>query len=63
MLTFSSKQSYSPRKGHYENPELAHCIAIALFHGPGSVGVMFPDYFVDMPLPVVAFALATVSNL
>ncbi|KAF8594186.1 hypothetical protein BDV93DRAFT_179855 [Ceratobasidium sp. AG-I] len=51
-------KSYSPRKGHYEHPEIGHCIAVALFHGPGSVGVMFPDYFTDMPLTVAAFALA-----
>lgn len=51
-------ESYCPRKGHFENPEVAHCIAIALFHGPGSVGLMYPDYFTEMPLTVVAFALA-----
>ncbi|KAF8601015.1 hypothetical protein BDV93DRAFT_254241 [Ceratobasidium sp. AG-I] len=51
-------KSLVPRKGHYESPEVAHCIAVALFHGPGSVGVMFPDYFMDMPLTVVAFPLA-----
>ncbi|KAG9075425.1 hypothetical protein FRC06_010091 [Ceratobasidium sp. 370] len=55
--TFHCK-TFCPRKGHYENPEVAHCIAVTLFHGPSSVGVMYPDYFVDMPLTVVAFALA-----
>ncbi|KAF8602242.1 hypothetical protein BDV93DRAFT_509480 [Ceratobasidium sp. AG-I] len=51
-------RTYVPRSGHYENPEIAHCIAVALFHGPGSVGMLYPDYFTDMPLTVVAFALA-----
>ncbi|KAG9093018.1 hypothetical protein FS749_015245 [Ceratobasidium sp. UAMH 11750] len=51
-------KNFSPREGHYENPEIAHCIAVMLFHGPNSVGAMYPDYFVDMPLPVVAFVLA-----
>ncbi|KAF8596096.1 hypothetical protein BDV93DRAFT_563645 [Ceratobasidium sp. AG-I] len=28
-------KSLFPRKGHYESPEVAHCIAVALFHSPG----------------------------
>ncbi|QRV92933.1 hypothetical protein RhiJN_20951 [Ceratobasidium sp. AG-Ba] len=50
--------STRPRKGHFEGDQLARCIAAALFYGPNSVGVMFPDYFEDMPLTVVAFILA-----
>ncbi|KAG9083275.1 hypothetical protein FRC06_004610 [Ceratobasidium sp. 370] len=50
---------YSPRRaGHYENPDIARCIAAALFYAPSSVGVQFPDYFVGMPLTIVAFILA-----
>jgi hypothetical protein len=63
MLTCPSKQSYCPHWGHYENPDVAHCVAVALFHGPGAVGVMYPNYFVEMPLPVVMFALAIVSYI
>ncbi|KAG8732417.1 hypothetical protein FRC11_013817 [Ceratobasidium sp. 423] len=51
-------KSSSPRYGDYEHPEIAHCIALVVFYGPNSVGVMYPDYFRDMPLTVVAFALA-----
>ncbi|KAG9075174.1 hypothetical protein FRC06_010235, partial [Ceratobasidium sp. 370] len=50
--------TYCPRKGHYENPEIAHAIAVTFFRGPSSVGMMFPDYFRDMPLTIVAFVLA-----
>ncbi|KAF8593926.1 hypothetical protein BDV93DRAFT_516183 [Ceratobasidium sp. AG-I] len=50
--------TYCPRSGHYENPELGHCIAVLLFYGPSSPGLMYPNYFIDMPLTVVAFALA-----
>ncbi|KAG8735487.1 hypothetical protein FRC10_010462 [Ceratobasidium sp. 414] len=50
--------SYSPRGGHYENPEIAHLIAAALFYLPSAVGLQFPDYFDEMPLTVVAFILA-----
>lgn len=52
----------TPLPGHFENPEIGHCIAVILFHGPSSVGVMFPDYFKAMPLTVVAFALAMVRS-
>lgn len=45
MLIFLPQQTYLLHKGHFENPEVAHCIAVALFHSPGSAGVMFPDYF------------------
>lgn len=62
LLIYLFVQSYCPRKGDYENPEIAHCIATVLFHGPGSVGAMYPDYFADMPLTVVAFVLAIVSD-
>ncbi|CAE6450360.1 unnamed protein product [Rhizoctonia solani] len=48
----------NPRSGDYESPEIGHCIALALFNGPNSVGVLYPDYFEEMPLTVVAFALA-----
>ncbi|KAG8729428.1 hypothetical protein FRC11_008798 [Ceratobasidium sp. 423] len=51
-------KSSSPRYGDYEHPEIAHCIALVVFYGPNSMGVMYPDYFRDMPLTVVAFALA-----
>ncbi|KAG9088432.1 hypothetical protein FS749_002169 [Ceratobasidium sp. UAMH 11750] len=51
--------TYSPRRaGHYENEDIARCIAAALFYAPSSVGVQFPDYFVGMPLTIVAFILA-----
>ncbi|QRV78996.1 hypothetical protein RhiJN_07011 [Ceratobasidium sp. AG-Ba] len=50
--------SYRPRRGHYESEHIARCIAAALFQGPNSVGVLYPDYFEDMPLTVVAFVLA-----
>ncbi|KAG9086165.1 hypothetical protein FRC06_003243, partial [Ceratobasidium sp. 370] len=50
--------SYSPRGGHYENPEIAHLIGAALFYSPSAVGLQFPDYFDEMPLTVVAFILA-----
>ncbi|EUC57341.1 hypothetical protein RSOL_219290, partial [Rhizoctonia solani AG-3 Rhs1AP] len=50
--------SSTPRYGDYEHPEIGHCIALVIFYGPNSVGVMYPDYFRDMPLTVVAFALA-----
>lgn len=63
ILTVWSEQNPCPRTGHFENPEVGHCIAVALFYGPGSAGVMYPDYFTEMPLTVVAFALAIVSCL
>ncbi|KAG8733362.1 hypothetical protein FRC10_000287 [Ceratobasidium sp. 414] len=50
--------STRPRWGHYEHIDLAHCIAAAFFYGPNAVGVLFPDYFEDMPLTIVAFVLA-----
>ncbi|KAG8712365.1 hypothetical protein FRC08_014691 [Ceratobasidium sp. 394] len=50
--------TYCPRQGHYESPELSRAIAITFFQGPSSVGMMFPDYFRDMPLTAVAFVLA-----
>ncbi|KAG9087126.1 hypothetical protein FS749_003142 [Ceratobasidium sp. UAMH 11750] len=50
--------TYCPRKGHYESPDIAHAIAVTFFQGPSSVGMMFPDYFRDMPLTAVAFVLA-----
>ncbi|KAB5588225.1 Formin-like protein 20 [Ceratobasidium theobromae] len=51
-------QSSNPHGGDYEHPEIGHCIALALFHSSSAVGVIFPDYFLDMPLTAVAFALA-----
>jgi hypothetical protein len=48
-VLISRVQSIRPRKGHYENPDVGHCLAAALFYGPNSVGVLFPDYFEDMP--------------
>lgn len=62
MLTYYPIKSYFPRKGHFESPDIGHCIAVALFDGPNSPGVMYPDYFLDMPLTVVAFCLAIVSD-
>ncbi|QRV72595.1 hypothetical protein RhiJN_14949 [Ceratobasidium sp. AG-Ba] len=50
--------SFRPRRGHFESEHIARCIAAALFQGPNSVGVLFPDYFEEMPLTVVAFILA-----
>ncbi|KAG9100784.1 hypothetical protein FRC06_003742 [Ceratobasidium sp. 370] len=50
--------TYCPRKGHYKSPDLAHAITVTFFHGPSAVGMMFPDYFRDMPLTIVAFVLA-----
>ncbi|CAE6429977.1 unnamed protein product [Rhizoctonia solani] len=55
--TFHCK-NYNPRHGDYEHPDIGRCIALAFFHGPGAVGTMYPDYFRDMPITVVAFALA-----
>ncbi|KAG8682729.1 hypothetical protein FRC09_016569 [Ceratobasidium sp. 395] len=50
---------YSPREGHFENPNVARCLGAGLFYGPGSVGEQFPDYFEElMPFQVVAFILA-----
>ncbi|KDN46239.1 hypothetical protein RSAG8_04466, partial [Rhizoctonia solani AG-8 WAC10335] len=51
-------QSSNPRDGDYEHSEIGHCISLAIFHGANSVGVLYSDYFRDMPLPVVAFCLA-----
>ncbi|KAJ1299594.1 hypothetical protein OPQ81_012015 [Rhizoctonia solani] len=50
--------SSNPREGDYEHPELGHCISLAIFHGANLVGVLYSDYFRDVPLPVVAFCLA-----
>ncbi|KAG9121338.1 hypothetical protein FRC07_002732 [Ceratobasidium sp. 392] len=49
--------SYCPREGHYESPNIPHAIASMLFHSPSSVGNLFPDYFVKMPLTMVAYVL------
>ncbi|CAE6459674.1 unnamed protein product [Rhizoctonia solani] len=48
-------KSIKPRSGDYESPKVGHSIALALFYGPSSVGVLYPDYFRDMPLTVVTF--------
>ncbi|CUA74763.1 Formin-like protein 20 [Rhizoctonia solani] len=50
--------SANPRQGDYEHPEIGHCIALIIFHGPNSVGVLYPEYFQEMPLAAVAFCLA-----
>ncbi|KAG9098213.1 hypothetical protein FRC06_006638, partial [Ceratobasidium sp. 370] len=50
--------TYSPRDGHYKNPDIVHCIAAAFFYAPSMVGLQFPDYFDEMPLTIVAFILA-----
>ncbi|KAG9078908.1 hypothetical protein FRC06_008110, partial [Ceratobasidium sp. 370] len=50
--------STRPRQGHYEHIDVARCIAAAFFYGPNAVGVLFPDYFEDMPLTIIAFILA-----
>ncbi|KAG8721716.1 hypothetical protein FRC08_010852 [Ceratobasidium sp. 394] len=50
--------STRPRRGHYEHIDVARCIAASFFYGPNAVGVLFPDYFEDMPLTIVAFILA-----
>ncbi|GAB1528370.1 hypothetical protein RhiTH_011564 [Rhizoctonia solani] len=55
--TFHCK-NWDSCKGDYKNPDIGHCIALAFFHSPGSVGVMYPDYFQEMPITIVAFALA-----
>ncbi|KDN43809.1 hypothetical protein RSAG8_05802, partial [Rhizoctonia solani AG-8 WAC10335] len=47
-----------PRQGDYEHPEIGHCLALIIFHGPNSVGVLYPEYFREMPLTAVAFCLA-----
>ncbi|KAG8690078.1 hypothetical protein FRC11_013989 [Ceratobasidium sp. 423] len=52
----------TPHSGEYENPEIAHCIALAMFNSPNSVRVLYPDYFWDMPLTAIAFALAIISR-
>ncbi|CAE7186747.1 unnamed protein product, partial [Rhizoctonia solani] len=51
-------ESLDPRQGDYESPEIGHCISLVGFHSPNSVGVLYPDYFRDMPLTFVAFCLA-----
>ncbi|KAG9088020.1 hypothetical protein FRC06_002258 [Ceratobasidium sp. 370] len=51
-------KTYSPRDSHYENPDIACCIAAAFFYAPSAVGLQFPDYFDEMPLTIVAFILA-----
>ncbi|KAG8745883.1 hypothetical protein FRC11_012927, partial [Ceratobasidium sp. 423] len=51
-------RNIDPRSGDYESAEISHCITLALFHSPNSVRVLYPDYFQEMPLPIVAFALA-----
>ncbi|CEL59040.1 LON domain serine protease, putative [Rhizoctonia solani AG-1 IB] len=56
-------KTVNPRSGDYENSEIGHCIALAIFNGPTSVGVLYPDYFKDIPLTTVAFALAMVRFL
>ncbi|KAG9108045.1 hypothetical protein FRC07_008531 [Ceratobasidium sp. 392] len=50
--------STRPCKGHYEHPNIGHCIAASLFYGPNLPGVLFPDYLENMPLTIVAFILA-----
>ncbi|CAE6424554.1 unnamed protein product [Rhizoctonia solani] len=49
--------SSDPCEGDYEHPELGHCVALVIFNGPNSVGVLYPDYFWDMPLTAIAFCL------
>ncbi|CAE7174718.1 unnamed protein product [Rhizoctonia solani] len=51
-------KSFKPRQGDYEHPEIGHCIALVIFYGPNSVGVLYPEYFREMPLTAVAFCLA-----
>ncbi|EUC56335.1 hypothetical protein RSOL_172160, partial [Rhizoctonia solani AG-3 Rhs1AP] len=51
-------RSCNPRQGDYEHPEIGHCIALIIFNGPNSVGVLYPEYFREMPLTAVAFCLA-----
>ncbi|KAG9084311.1 hypothetical protein FRC06_004130 [Ceratobasidium sp. 370] len=53
--------SYSPRGGHYENPEIAHLIGATLFYSPSTIRLQFPDYFDEMPLTVVAFILTVLQ--
>ncbi|KAG8760394.1 hypothetical protein FRC11_000497, partial [Ceratobasidium sp. 423] len=50
-------KTITPHSGEYENLEIAHCIALAMFYGPNLVRVLYPDYFRDMPLTAVAFTL------
>jgi hypothetical protein len=59
---FSRYQSMSPRRGHYESANIGRVIAACLAYGPTSVIVQFPDYFDPLPITVVAFILALVSN-
>jgi hypothetical protein len=54
-------QTVTPHSGNYESLKVGHCIALAIFYGPNSVGVLYLDYFWEMPLTVVAFALAIVG--
>ncbi|KAF8754468.1 hypothetical protein RHS01_06101 [Rhizoctonia solani] len=55
--TFHCK-NWDSCKGDYKNPNIGRCVALAFFHSPGLVGVMYPDYFQEMPITIVAFALA-----
>ncbi|KAF8598913.1 hypothetical protein BDV93DRAFT_512069 [Ceratobasidium sp. AG-I] len=58
FLVNKSTQQFTPRAGHYENGEIFHAVAAAFFHGPNSIAVLFPEYFDDMALEVIAFVLA-----
>ena len=62
FLIYNYLQEFSPRRGHYENEEIFSAVAAGLFNGPNSVGALFEEYFVNMPLQVVAFILAMVSD-
>ncbi|QRW22141.1 hypothetical protein RhiXN_09728 [Rhizoctonia solani] len=55
--TFHCK-NWDSCKGDYKNPNIGCCVALAFFHSPGLVGVMYPDYFQEMLITIVAFALA-----
>jgi hypothetical protein len=40
---------------------LTRAIAATLFNGAQSVGILFHEYFEEMPLPAVAFVLTNVG--
>jgi hypothetical protein len=56
------QQRVWPVYGHYESDLVTQAIAVALFSGPTSIGVVFRDFFKPIPLTTVAFILANVRT-
>ncbi|KAG9126220.1 hypothetical protein FRC07_004395 [Ceratobasidium sp. 392] len=47
---------------HYKRIIVPHTIAVALFYGKNSVGVLFHEYFNPIPAAVLAFILTTANS-